>query len=171
MNVQFRKLHADAVLPFYATPRSSCFDVVACLPMGAKITSYDSANQQHTHELRKPEVHIRPGERYLIPTGWAVACPSQHSLRFYSRSGLALKQGLILVNGVGIIDEDYRHEVCVIFANITRCSTVIEHGSRICQGEFVPVTNFAQQFVMKAETDENWFTTERNGGFGSTGMK
>ena len=117
------------------------------------------------------QVVIHPGERYLIPTGWAVACPKGYSQRLYSRSGLSLKSGLMLVNGIGVVDEDYRHEVCVLFANTSRVATTIEHGMRICQGEFVPSTSEFSDFRSVEVTDDQWFTTKRVGGFGSTGVK
>lgn len=116
-------------------------------------------------------IMLRPGERLMMPTGWAVEVPQRtpHSLRIYSRSGLALKQGLIVVNGVGMVDADYRHEVFVLMSNISGCASAIVHGDRIAQGEFV-----AQQtpvkFSMVDATDDEWFTTTRTGGFGSTGV-
>lgn len=169
--VRFRRRHPDAVLPTYATPQSACFDVSACLSAGMQISSYDSKNEPNTYTLKDAKVIIHPGERYLIPTGWAVACPRGYSLRLYSRSGLSLKSGLMLVNGIGVVDEDYRHEVCVLFMNASRCATTIEHGMRICQGEFVPQQQETTDFQIVEVADEQWFTTRRNGGFGSTGVK
>lgn len=169
--VRFRVLNPDAKLPSYGTPQSACFDVSACLMPGTKISSYTNKNESNEITLSEPKVVIHPGERYLIPTGWAVACPRGYSLRLYSRSGLSLKSGLMLVNGIGVVDEDYRHEVCVLFANTSRVATVIEHGMRICQGEFVPQANEFSDFRAVDVSDEQWFTTKRNGGFGSTGVK
>ena len=170
--VRFRILDSAATLPTYATPQSACFDVSACLPVGAKVRAYSSKNESVEKVLTEPKIVIYPGERYLIPTGWAVECPDGQSLRLYSRSGLSLKQGLLLVNGVGIIDEDYRHEVCVLFMNMSRCSAEIDHGMRICQGEFVSSPgNRVSSFTSVTATDAEWFTTQRTGGFGSTGVK
>lgn len=169
--VRFRVINPDAKLPTYGTPQSACFDVSACLTPGSKITSYSSKNEITEYTLTSNQVIIHPGERYLIPTGWAVACPRGYSLRLYSRSGLSLKSGLMLVNGIGVVDEDYRHEVCVLFANMSRVATTIEHGMRICQGEFVPSMSEFSDFRAVDVTDAQWFTTQRNGGFGSTGVK
>lgn len=171
--IPVRRLHPEAKLPTFATEQSACFDISACLPPGATIKAYSTKNEFHTWTLTEPQVLLHPGERYLIPTGWAIACPEDYSLRLYSRSGLAWKQGLMLVNGVGIVDSDYRHEVCVLFINTSRCATKIEHGMRICQGEFVSRLVGAQTFHLDdvQVTDEEWFTTQRTGGFGSTGVK
>lgn len=169
--VRFRILNPHAKLPSYATPASACFDVSACLTPGTTITTYSSKNELGDVTLKDSQVVIHPGDRYLIPTGWAVACPRGYSLRLYSRSGLSLKSGLMLVNGIGVIDEDYRHEVCVLFMNASRCATTIEHGMRICQGEFVPQSSEFSDFRTVDVPDEQWFTTKRTGGFGSTGVK
>lgn len=169
--VRFRALNPDAKLPTYATPASACFDVSACLTPGTTVVSYTPKNEMVESVLTRPEVVIHPGERYLIPTGWAVVCPRGYSLRLYSRSGLSLKSGLMLVNGIGVIDEDYRHEVSVLFMNGSHCATKLEHGMRICQGEFVPQANEFSNFCWVNVPDEQWFTTKRHGGFGSTGVK
>lgn len=169
--VRFRMINPEATLPKYGTPQSACFDVSACLTPGTKISSYSSKNEPTEIILKSAAVTIHPGERYLIPTGWAVACPRGYSLRLYSRSGLSLKSGLMLVNGIGVIDEDYRHEVCVLFANTSQCATTIDHGMRICQGEFIPQANEFSDFRAVDVTDDQWFTTKRTGGFGSTGVK
>lgn len=168
--VRFRQLSADATMPVYGTPQSACFDISACVPAGAVIRSYTDKNELQERTLTVPTLSLRPRERYLIPTGWAVACPTGYSLRLYSRSGLSLKHGLLLVNGVGVIDEDYRHEVCVLFMNTSQCAIHIEHGMRICQGEFVRAEQ-TWAFAPVTVTDEEWFTTARVGGFGSTGVK
>lgn len=169
--VKFRVLNENCILPTYATDRSACFDLYACLPDGLTITSFTSANEEKKRLLDSSSVNIAPGERYMIPTGWAVQPPRGYYLRLYSRSGISLKQGLILANGVGIVDEDYRHEVCILLANISRVTVKLEHGTRVCQGEFVPMTEVFTNFQKVTATDEQWFTTNRKGGFGSTGIK
>ena len=171
--VEFRLLRPEVALPSYATKQSACFDIHACLRPDMKIASWNSKNEPCEYTLKEDRCLIQPGERYLIPTGWAVRCPTEYSLRLYSRSGLSLKSGLMLVNGVGIIDEDYRHEVCMLLTNISRCAAWIENGMRVCQGEFVPsfVTFATFHPIEKFVNDEEWFTTQRTGGFGSTGVK
>lgn len=167
--VRFRRLSEGAQLPTFGTKDSACFDIHACLMPDAPIRMYSSKNVLMERKLAGNNVTLSPMERILIPTGWAVECPEQYSLRIYSRSGLTLKQGLIVVNGVGMVDSDYRHEVFVLMSNVSGCATTITHGDRIAQGEFVKQQH---QFTMVLidVNDENWFTTSRTGGFGSTGV-
>ena len=170
MNIELRQLSEHAILPTFGTPASACFDISACLPVGTKVTSYNGANQQIIRELTEPSLMFAPRERYLIPTGWAIKCPTGYALRLFSRSGFALKNGIVLGNAVGVVDEDYRHEVFVMLINTSRVSVRLEHGMRICQGEmYQPFTDV--DFSFKTVDNDNWFTTERTGGFGSTGHK
>jgi dUTP pyrophosphatase len=168
MLIELRKLSEHAILPTFGTSGSACFDISACLPIGSTVISYDGANNKKEHKLTETSVLFAPRERYLIPTGWAIKCPPTYAMRLFARSGMALKQGVVLGNGVGVVDEDYRHEVCVILINTTRCSFRLDHGTRICQAElYKPKTDFEFSFV--DSSDEKWFTTSRVGGFGSTG--
>ena len=167
--VRFRQLSEGAQLPKFGTKDSACFDIHACLLPGTTVRMYSSKNVMVERELVGDSVVLSPMERILIPTGWAVECPDQYSLRIFSRSGLTLKQGLIVVNGVGMVDADYRHEVFVLMSNVSGCASPITHGDRVAQGEFVKQQH---QFtmVLVESTDEEWFTTTRTGGFGSTGV-
>lgn len=168
--VRFRRLSSGAQLPVFGTPESACFDIQACLMPGTPVKMYSAKNVPATRDITGNNLLISPNERVLVPTGWAVACPHRHSLRIYSRSGLTLKQGLIVVNGVGMVDADYRHEVFVLLSNISNCATTITHGDRIAQGEFVkPQHRFDLTLLDVDDTD--WFTTSRQGGFGSTGVQ
>lgn len=165
----FRRLSPDAIVPTYGTSHSACFDFSACLPIDTSVTVYGANNVKSSIDVTTDRrLVLWPTLRYLIPTGWSVACPPDYSLRLYSRSGQALKQGLVLINGEGVIDEDYRHEVCVLLTNTSRVSVELHHGMRICQGEFVP--KHTTNLVVCDVTDEEWFTTSRSGGFGSTGV-
>lgn len=166
---RLRQLSAHAQLPVFGTQDSACFDIRACLPEGAEIKGYSSKNEPQTRTiLANRSIRLEPYSRVLIPTGWAIELAPRVSLRIYSRSGLALKQGLIVVNGVGMVDADYRHEVFVIMSNISGCTSMIEHGDRIAQGELVPQMQ-GTEFSFVTVSDEDWFTTQRVGGFGSTG--
>lgn len=144
--VAWRPLHPDVILPAVGTADAACVDVCAYL---------------------SEPLTLQPGDRALIPTGFAVAVPQGFSLRLYSRSGLAFKHGLMVVNGVGIIDADYRHEVKIIIANTGRDPFTIEPQMRICQADLVPV--IIPQFHEVTVPDSVWFNTNRFGGFGSTG--
>lgn len=110
-------------------------------------------------------VTIGPGERELIHTGLFMEIEPGFEVQIRARSGLALKQGICLANGIGTIDSDYRGEVCVILANFGREAFVVKDGDRI-----------AQMVVMKYETaeieasDELAETDRGSGGFGHTGV-
>ena len=110
-------------------------------------------------------VTIEAGERELIHTGLFMEIEPGYEVQLRARSGLALKQGICLANGIGTIDSDYRGEVCVILANFGREAFVVKDGDRI-----------AQMVVMKYETaeieasDELAETDRGSGGFGHTGV-
>jgi len=166
---RLRQISPYAQLPIFSTPDSACFDIRACLPEGAKVEGYSPKNESQTRTiLSNQTIRLEPYARVLIPTGWAIELAPRVSLRIYSRSGMALKQGLIVVNGVGMVDADYRHEVFVLMSNISGCASTIQHGDRIAQGELVPQMQ-ATEFSLVTVPDAEWFTTQRTGGFGSTG--
>ena len=107
---------------------------------------------------------ILPGERALVPTGIAIAVPEGYEGQVRMRSGLALKQGLILPNAPGTIDSDYRGEIRVIVANIGREPVTISRGDRIAQLVLAPVER------ARLERVDNLPQSNRGaGGFGSTG--
>lgn len=107
---------------------------------------------------------IPPGERALVPTGIAIAVPAGYEGQVRMRSGLALKQGLILPNAPGTIDSDYRGEIRVIVANIGREPVTISRGDRIAQLVLSPVARASLQKVDALPESERG-----PGGFGSTG--
>ncbi len=107
---------------------------------------------------------LSPGERALVPTGLAVAIPQGFEMQIRPRSGLALKQGISLVNSPGTIDSDYRGPLGIILINHGQDAVHISHGDRIAQIVIVPISQ--ARFSVVDELDE----TERgHGGFGSTG--
>ena len=110
--------------------------------------------------------HLAPMERAMIPTGIAIALPVGFEAQIRPRSGLALKQGLTMVNSPGTIDSDYRGEIHVIAINLGAAPIVIERGQRIAQ--------MVVQRVVRAqwrEVDALPDTTRRDGGFGHTDEK
>jgi len=108
---------------------------------------------------------LRPGERGLIPAGFAMALPVGFEAQVRPRSGLAVKNGLTVLNAPGTIDSDYRGEVKVPLINLGAEPFVIERGMRIAQMVIAPVVQ--GDFAEVDELDE----TERGaGGFGSTGV-
>lgn len=112
------------------------------------------------------ELRLAPMERYLIPTGIAIALPHGFEAQIRPRSGLALKQGLTLLNSPGTIDSDYRGEIQVIAINFGKEPIMIERGQRIAQ--------MVIQRVVKAEwreVEELPRSKRQQGGFGHTDNK
>lgn len=145
--VQVKRLpHSEGLaLPSYATPGAAGMDLLAA--------------------VQTPLV-LQPGARTLVPTGLAIALPPGFELQIRPRSGLALKNGIILPNSPGTIDEDYRGELQVIVMNAGAEPFTIERGMRIAQAVLAPVVRAAWTEV--AELDE---TQRGTGGFGSTGTR
>ena len=138
------KLRENAVIPKRATGGSAGMDLYACM---------DS------------EVTLAPGKLAVIPTGIAIALPSEiYMANIYARSGLGVKHGICLSNGVGVVDSDYRGEVCVGLCNVSDTPYTIQPGERVAQLVITPVS------VMPTEEVLSLDSTERGaGGFGSTG--
>lgn len=109
---------------------------------------------------------LAPMQRGLVPTGLAVALPEGFEWQIRARSGLALRHGLALVNGVGTVDADYRGEVGVIVINLGNAPVTIAHGDRIAQAVLMPVAQ--ARFRLVDDLDE---TDRGTGGFGSTGVE
>ena len=107
---------------------------------------------------------IAPGARVLVPTGLTIALPPGYELQVRPRSGLALKNGIILPNSPGTVDEDYRGELQVIVMNAGTEPFTVERGMRIAQAVLAPVVRVAWHEV---ETLDD--TARGTGGFGSTG--
>ena len=110
-------------------------------------------------------VTLKPGERGLIPAGFAMALPFGFEAQVRPRSGLAVKNGLTVLNAPGTIDSDYRGEVKVPLINLGADPFVIERGMRIAQMVIAPVVQ--GDFAEVDELDE---TVRGAGGFGSTGV-
>ena len=111
-------------------------------------------------------IELKPFNRVLVPTGLFMSIPKGYEGQIRGRSGLALKHGITLANGVGTIDSDYRGEIKVILVNLGSESYIINEGDRIAQ--FV----LSQYGRIDFETVDNLEDTERaDGGFGHTGNK
>jgi dUTP pyrophosphatase len=145
--VQVRRLpHGEGLpLPGYATAGAAGLDLLAA--------------------VQAPLV-LAPGQRALVPTGLAIALPPGYELQVRPRSGLALKNGIVLPNSPGTIDEDYRGELQVIVMNAGTAPFTVERGMRIAQAVLAPVVRLAWTEV--AVLDE---TRRGAGGFGSTGTR
>lgn len=135
--------HAEGLsLPGYASHGAAGFDFKAAI--------YEN-------------VTLAPGQRKLIPTGLKLALPQGYELQIRPRSGLALKNGITLLNSPGTIDEDYRGEIQVLLINLGVENFVITRDLRIAQGILAPVSRLKWWEV---ETLDQ--TIRGEGGFGST---
>ena len=140
--VKIYSLSSDFHLPNYATSGSAGMDLASTV-----------------------EVSIAPGERKLIPLGFSLELPEGYEAQIRPRSGLALKNGVTVLNSPGTIDSDYRGEVQVLLINHGEETFWVTKGMRIAQMVVAPVSR--AQLVLVNGLGE----TERGeGGFGSTGL-
>ncbi|QEH40668.1 dUTP diphosphatase [Chitinophaga sp. XS-30] len=135
--------HSDNPIPAYATADAAGMDLRA--------------------NLDGP-LTLQPMERTLVPTGLFMELPSGYEAQIRPRSGLAIKQGLTLLNTPGTIDADYRGEIKIIMINLSGEPQIIRHGDRIAQMVVAP---FVQ--VTLHEVKELSETERGSGGFGHTG--
>jgi dUTP pyrophosphatase len=146
LKIQVKRLPhgADLPLPKYMSEHAAGMDLYAAV----------------TEEL-----HIKSGDWKLVPTGLQIALPPGYEAQVRPRSGLALKQGVSVLNTPGTVDADYRGEVGVILMNHSKTDLVIKRGDRIAQ----MIINKIEQIVF--EEVENLEETARGaGGFGHTGV-
>lgn len=130
--------------PYYASAGAAAMDLHACLDQ---------------------PVLLRAGQRTMIPTGIAIALPDAGYVALvFARSGLGIKKGICLSNGVGVIDSDYRGEICVGLFNSSEVDYTVQPGERIAQLAIMPVVQ--AQLEQADELDD---TDRGAGGFGSTG--
>ncbi|MBO5940947.1 MAG: dUTP diphosphatase [Kiritimatiellae bacterium] len=142
MTVKFRIINPSAVLPSYAHPGDA----------GMDLRSVD-------------ELVIQPGTRALVRTGLVMVLPPGYEAQVRPRSGLALKNGITVLNTPGTIDEGYRGEIGVILANFGTEPFKVEVGAKIAQMVIAPCTR--AEIAETLEVDE---TSRGAGGFGSTGV-
>ncbi|ARJ66694.1 deoxyuridine 5'-triphosphate nucleotidohydrolase [Magnetospirillum sp. ME-1] len=134
---------ADLPLPAYETAHAAGMDLMACIPA---------------------DITLGPGERAVIPAGFAIALPEGFEAQVRPRSGLAAKHGITVLNAPGTIDADYRGEVGVILVNLGQNAFAISRGMRIAQMVIAPVSRAAWREVESLDD-----TARGAGGFGSTG--
>lgn len=136
---------ANLPLPAYHSEDAAGFDLLAAVPEDAPLT-------------------LAPGARALVPTGLVFMLESGFEAQVRPRSGLALKEGISVLNSPGTIDADYRGEVQVILINHGSAPFILTRGLRIAQCVIAPVTR--ARIVEVSTVDE---TRRGGGGFGSTG--
>ncbi len=110
-------------------------------------------------------VCLQPGERALIPTGLSIELPPGYEAQVRARSGLAIRHGIGLVNGVGTIDSDYRGEIKVPIINLGQEPITVQHGDRIAQMVIARYERITWEPV-----DALGETERGTGGFGHTGL-
>ena len=143
--VLIKRLSKNIELPKYETNGSSGMDL--------------SANIE-------TQIKIEPGKTSIIPTGISVSIPKNFEIQIRSRSGLAAKSQISVLNSPGTIDADYRGELKVILINFSNKTFVVEKGTRIAQMVLCPIVK------AKFKEVDNLDDTDRGvGGFGSTGLK
>ena len=130
-----------------------------------ELPSYQSEHAAGMDVRAVEERTLQPGETALIPTGFAMAVPPGYEAQLRPRSGLALKNGITLLNSPGTIDADYRGAVQVILTNLGHQPFFINPGDRIAQMVIAKVER-AEIHIVK-ELDE---TIRGEGGFGSSGV-
>ncbi len=144
INLKIKKLRENAIIPKRATSGSAGLDLSACIT---------------------EKVDIHPGEILKIPTGIAIQIfDNNYAAMIFARSGLGIKHGISLANGVGVIDSDYRGEICVGLINLSSETFTIEPNQRIAQMILMPVSTC--NVIEVEEIDE---TNRGTNGFGSTG--
>ena len=145
MELKIKKLPNFVSMPEYKTAGASAMDLVAAID---------------------EDVIIPSGEIKMIPTGIAIELPHNTEAQVRSRSGLAIKSGIAVVNGIGTIDEDYRGEICVGLINHSKVDFKISRGDRIAQMAIMEVLK--PTIVIADDLSD---TARSSGGFGSTGVK
>ncbi len=140
-----RIISESGILPAYETVGSAGMDVRAFL---------------------KEPIRLAPGERALIPTGIRIELPMGLEAQIRARSGLSIRHGLAMVNGVGTIDSDYRGEIMIPMINLGDETVLIENGDRLAQMVIARYERVSWEPATKLSE------TERSeGGFGHTGIK
>ena len=143
LSVRIRRLRASVRLPEYQTPGAAGFDLAA-----------------------SEDVVVAPHAIALVPTGLVIAVPDGYFLGVFARSSMPLRRGLIVSNGVGVIDADYcgtTDEIKIQVLNVIGDPVTIRAGDRIAQGLFIPVARASWD-----ETNDDLRAGSR-GGFGATG--
>ena len=145
IKIKIKKFNENALIPNFQTKGSSGADL---------------------HAAILHPIEIKPMQRELIPTGIGLEIPEGYEIQVRARSGLAMKKGLSLVNGIGTIDADYRGEISVIVINLGNETITLEPDERIAQ--IVCIKTEQLEFIEASELTNSARGTQ---GFGSTGTK
>jgi dUTP pyrophosphatase len=140
--VRIHRLHPHISLPEYQTAGSAAFDLAA-----------------------SDDVTIAPGEVKLVPTGLIIEVPAGMFLGIFARSSTPLKRGLMVANGVGVVDSDYcgpQDEIKVAVINVSGAVVDVKRGDRLAQGVLLPAPRVEWEEVSELQA-------KSRGGFGATG--
>lgn len=160
------RLKQEAIVPTYSSNTAACFDIYSCLVENEAVTYYSNTNVKGTAYVKSGEITLYSGQRMLIPTGFVFNIPSGCSMRIHPRSGLSLKNGIVVANCEGVVDSDYTDQTYVMLMNISDEPYVLRHGMRIAQGEvYQDIRTLFTEIQRKPQPKGN-----RKGGFGSTGV-
>jgi dUTP pyrophosphatase len=138
---QIRRLDPSIPLPSYQTPEAAGFDLAA-----------------------SQDVPVPAGEVRLVPTGLVIQVPAGYFLGIFARSSTPIKRGLMVANGVGVVDPDYAgpdDQIYIEVLNFTRHDVLVRRGDRIAQGIFIP--------TCQVDWEEGETRAVSRGGFGATG--
>lgn len=145
MVLKLMRVRESAIIPKQATAGSAGYDLCACIDA--------------------PQT-IEPGERCVFPSGLAAEIPAGTAGFVFTRSGLGIKKGIHVTNGVGVIDSDYRGEIRIGLHNLSAEPYTVQPGERIAQMIIMPYfAPVIEEVTSLTETDRG------AGGFGSTGTK
>ena len=142
MLLRIQRLRPDVGLPVPATDGAAGFDLAAA-----------------------EDVEVPPGQIRLVGTGLVIAVPNGHFLGIFARSSTPLKRGLVVANGVGVVDADYcgpGDEIKVQLLNVTNQAVIVRRGDRLAQGIVLPAPRIEWEEVPE-------IAAPTRGGFGSTG--
>jgi dUTP pyrophosphatase len=142
LTIRIHRLDASVPLPKYETAGAAGFDLAA-----------------------RADQAIAPGEVALVPTGLVIKVPAGHFLGIFARSSTPLKRGLMVANGVGIVDADYcgpQDEIKIEVLNFTAAPVTVRRGDRLAQGVILP-------YVRVEWTEGDAPSEPTRGGFGATG--
>lgn len=164
LTVVFEPCAHDVQTPARATTESAGYDLAACLLVRSVCVAAGGIDgTREVFEGEKRSVTLEPGERALIPLGFKARIPPGCHGEVRPRSGAAFRKGIEIPNSPGTIDSDYNGEWMVPVKNGDSKPITIEHGERIAQVVFVRHVDVA------FEPGEVGRSTDRDGGFGSTG--
>ena len=142
MYIEIKLLNKTARLPEKMTEHAAGYDIYANIP---------------------EDITLHPLQRVIVPTGFALAIPQQYEAQIRSRSGLAIKHGIVVLNSPGTIDADYRGEVKIILINLSENAFVIKNEMRIAQMIVSKHENIEFRLVENLD-----ITSRGEDGFGST---